>query len=202
MDKTTQERVFEPFYTTKPKGKGTGLGMSMVYGFVKRFGGFIKIYSEVDVGTTMRLYLPRCTETNEDVVNEQEIESSLSRGEETILVVDDEIDLLHLAENYLLDLGYRVVVAENAAQALDILKENKKIDMLFSDVVMPGGMNGYELAQKAVEHMPDLKVLLTSGFTSKPIAHNGLAKFSANLLNKPYRKTDLAKRLRQVLDGK
>jgi len=202
MDKATQERVFEPFYTTKPKGKGTGLGMSMVYGFVKRFGGFIKIYSEVDVGTTMRLYLPRCTETNEDVVNEQEIESRLSRGEETILVVDDEIDLLHLAENYLLDLGYRVVIAENAAQALDILKENKKIDMLFSDVVMPGGMNGYELAEKAVEHIPGLKVLLTSGFTSKTIAHNGLAKFSANLLNKPYRKTDLAQRIRQVLDEK
>ena len=124
----------------------------------------------------------------------------LPGGSECILIVDDEADLLVLADQYLSDLGYRTRTAKNAAQALDILAKDEEVDLLFSDVVMPGGMNGYELAQQATRQRPNLKVLLTSGFTLKTIAHNGLARLSAHLLGKPYRKDDLVQRIRLVLD--
>lgn len=201
MDKATQERAFEPFYTTKPKGKGTGLGLAMVYAFVKRFGGFIKIYSEPDIGTTIRICLPRSAASEPDTCVDQTREAELPEGDETILIVDDEIDLLQLADLYLGSLGYHTLLAENAAQALEILSENKKIDLLFSDVVMPGGMNGYELAQLAQQKQSDLKVLLTSGFASRTIMESGLARFSADLLNKPFRKAELAQRIRSILDN-
>ena len=200
MDKITQEHVFEPFYTTKSKNKGTGLGMSMVYGFVKRFNGFIQIYSEVDIGTTLRIYLPRATATEANVVNETSNDPNMPTGTETILIVDDELDLLHLADDYLTTLGYKTRLAENASQALDMLTKHKDIDCLFSDVVMPGGMNGYELAEQASKNKPELKILLTSGFTSKTIAQNGQVRFSVQMLSKPYRKTDLAQHIRQILD--
>ncbi|VAX12808.1 diguanylate cyclase/phosphodiesterase (GGDEF & EAL domains) with PAS/PAC sensor(s) [hydrothermal vent metagenome] len=200
MNRETLEHIFEPFFTTKPKDKGTGLGMAMVYGFVKRYAGHIKIYSEPGVGTSIRLYLPRST-TCKPVIAVNDIHNDeLPTGKETILIVDDEIDLLQLAEHYLKDLGYHTYLAENAAQALEILAQEKGIDLLFSDVVMPGGMNGYELAQQATQQQPDLKVLLSSGFTSKTLAHNGFARFAAHLLSKPYRKADLARRIRRVLD--
>ncbi|NOX08855.1 MAG: response regulator [Gammaproteobacteria bacterium] len=202
MDKAIQEHIFEPFYTTKPKGKGTGLGMSMVYGFVKRSSGFINVYSEKNVGTTLRLYFPHAVATEDDVVKKHITEEEPPLGSETILIVDDEVDLLHLADQYLTDLGYRTYLAENASQALAILAKEKGIDLLFSDVVMPGSMNGYELAQQATEQKMDLKVLLTSGFTSKTIFQTGQQQFSMRLLDKPYRKIDLAKRIRQTLDGK
>jgi len=200
MDKETIEHIFEPFFTTKSEGKGTGLGMAMVYGFVKRNGGYIKVYSEPDVGTTIRIYLPRCAACEEtDPVSGRKIDD-LSGGNESILIVDDEADLLTLAEEYLGELGYRTRLAENAAQALDILAGDQKFDLLFTDVVMPGGMNGYELASQVTKLQPELKVLLTSGYTAKTIAHDGLERFSANILSKPYRKADLARRIRLVLD--
>jgi len=204
MDQATLERVFEPFFTTKPEGKGTGLGMAMVYGFAKRYGGHVKLYSEPGVGTTIRLYLPR-TLAAESAATEPSSPTTLPTGTESILIVDDEIDLLQLAEQYLNALGYRTQLAKDATQALEILQNNDNIDLLFSDVVMPGGMNGYELAQAATQlareqNRPEPKVLLTSGFTSKTMAHNGLARFSAHLLGKPYRKHDLAQRIRLVLD--
>jgi len=207
MDKETLEHVFEPFFTTKPKNKGTGLGMSMVYGFAKRYRGHIKLYSESGVGTTIRLYLPRTHTTKTDISIQDSHPLPLATGNESILIVDDEIDLLQLADQYLKSLGYRTQHAENAAQALEILKADDNIDLLFSDVVMPGGMNGYELAQQATQlarplNRPELKVLLTSGFTAKTMAHNGLARFSAHLLDKPYRKHDLAQRVRLILDEK
>jgi PAS domain S-box-containing protein len=200
MDKETLERVFEPFFTTKPEGKGTGLGLAMVYGFTKRYGGHIKIYSEPGAGTTMRLYLPRSMASESAVRVNNTHKTELPSGSESILIVDDEVTLLHLADEYLSDLGYRTRLAETAAQALAILVGDEQIDLLFSDVVMPGGMNGYELAQQAVEMQSGLKVLLTSGFTSKTIANNDLAQFSAHLLSKPYRKAKLAQRIRLVLD--
>ncbi len=202
MDRNALEHVFEPFFTTKPEGKGTGLGMAMVYGFVKRYGGNIKVYSEPSVGTTVRLYLPRSSDTKTALADNHCHPAELPRGHELILIVDDEVDLLHLAEHYLTSLGYRTRLAETAAQALEILAGREKFDLLFSDVVMPGGMNGYELAQQATQRAPSLKVLMTSGFTSKTIAHNGLARFSTHLLHKPYRKTELAQRVRRVLDEK
>lgn len=193
------ERIFEPFFTTKPEGMGTGLGLAMVYGFVKRYSGNIKIYSEPDVGTTIRIYLPRSRAPTELPAGNGE-PVDLPAGNERILIVDDETDLLKLAEYYLQDLGYKTCTAENAPQALKILQKDRAFDLLFSDVVMPGGMNGYELAQHATRYIPGLKVLLTSGFTSNTIAHNGLARFSAHLLSKPYRQAELARRLRLVLD--
>lgn len=200
MDKKTLDHVFEPFFTTKPEGKGTGLGMAMVYGFLKRYGGDIRIYSELGLGSTMRLYLPRSTTDEVITVINNNHQGALPTGSETILLVDDEIDLLQLAEQYLMDLGYRTCTAERASQALKILAEDKEIDLLFSDVVMPGGINGYELAERATQQHAGLKVLLTSGFTSKTMTHNGLERFAVHLLNKPYRKADLAQRIRQVLD--
>jgi len=201
MDKETLEHIFEPFFTTKPKDKGTGLGMAMVYGFIKRYQGHIKIYSEPGAGTTMRLYLPRASAPEIAVITSNiDEQNRLPTGTESILIVDDEIDLLKLANHYLSDLGYQTHIAENAAQAMKILAENDKIDLLFSDVVMPGGTNGYELAQQATEQKPGLKVLLTSGFTSKTINQDILARFSAHLLSKPYRKAEMAQRIRLVLD--
>ncbi|WP_198263551.1 c-type heme family protein [sulfur-oxidizing endosymbiont of Gigantopelta aegis] len=199
MSKAVQERIFEPFYTTKAKGKGTGLGMAMVYGFAKRFGGFILVYSEVDVGTTFRLYLPRSMADTVDETVTMTDESPPS-GNETILIVDDEIALLHLAEEFLSDLGYKTYVAEGASQAVEMLEQKTDIDCLFSDVIMPGGINGYELAQKAIKLNPKLKILLTSGFAAKAIDSNEEFSFSTQLLSKPYRKIELAKRIRQVLD--
>lgn len=200
MNGETLERIFEPFFTSKPEGKGTGLGMAMVYGFVKRYGGHIKIYSEPGAGTTIRLYLPRSiANESASVINDSD-GADIPGGSETILIVDDEVDLLKLAESYLNDLGYQTHLAENGVQALKILAEEDGVDLLFSDVVMPGGMNGYELAQQATEFWPDIKVLLSSGFTSKTLAHNGLSRFAVNLLSKPYRKADLVQRIRLVLD--
>jgi PAS domain S-box-containing protein len=202
MDTETQEHIFEPFYTTKPEGKGTGLGLAMVYGFVKRYKGYIKVYSEPGIGTTFRLHLPRSVSPKNIPGDLNALKTDLPGGNESILIVDDETDLLELAKNYLFDLGYRTFVAKNAHQALQVLARESSINLLFSDVVMPGGMNGYELAKKTSEEYPHIKVLLTSGFTSKTIAQNGLARFSTNLLDKPYRKADLAVRVRLVLDEK
>jgi len=200
MDKETLEHVFEPFFTTKPAGQGTGLGMAMVYGFVKRYDGHIKVYSEPGVGTAIRLYLPGSIAPKSAINAKSARLAELPAGSETILVVEDEDDLLQLADQYLSSLGYRTRLAENAAQALEILAAEGDIDLLFSDVVMPGGMNGFELAQRATEQRPDLKILLTSGYTARTIANNGLARFSAHLLSKPYRKDDLAQRIRLVLN--
>ncbi len=202
MDKETLEHIFEPFFTTKPKDKGTGLGMAMVYGFVKRYHGHIKIYSEPGLGTTMRLYLPRSATSEPASIASTDEQKNLPGGSESILIVDDELDLLKLADHYLSDLGYQTHTAENAGQAMKILAENDRISLLFSDVVMPGGTNGYELARQATERKPALKVLLTSGFTSKVVDPDILARFSPHLLSKPYRKAEMAQRIRLVLDEK
>ncbi len=200
MDRKTQEQVFEPFFTTKPMGKGTGLGLSMVYGFVKRSKGLVKIYSELGGGTTIRLYLPRSQPGSSAIKSQVGLNSELPGGSETILIVDDEAALLQLANICLTGLGYRTYLAANAEQAMAILEGEDTVDLLFSDVVMPGGVNGYELAQQATEKNPQLKVLLTSGFTSKTICHNDLTRFSTTLLNKPYRQAEMAERIRQILD--
>ncbi len=196
-----QERIFEPFFTTKPGGQGTGMGLAMVYGFTKRSDGYIKVYSEPDIGTTMRLYLPRVK--GQEGASEAAIEhaETLPRGRECILVVDDEAGLRELAQESLQALGYRILTAGNGLQALARLNEDPAIALLFSDVVMPGGLNGYELAEKATASRPSLKVLLTSGYTSKTVAHNGQAHFNADLLSKPYTQAELAQQVRKLLDG-
>ena len=195
------EHIFEPFFTTKTQGKGTGLGLAMVFGFVKRSRGHIKVYSEPDIGTTFKLYIPRYTGEKRDTKEVVEYQMDPPRGTESILVVDDEKELLDLAEEYLLELGYRVKTANDGVEAMSYLTDDESIELLFSDVVMPNGMNGYELAEKAVALRPQLKVLLTSGYTEKATALNGQARFNANLLSKPYTQHGLATRVRLILES-
>ncbi|WP_177419132.1 hybrid sensor histidine kinase/response regulator, partial [endosymbiont of Lamellibrachia barhami] len=195
------EQIFDPFFTTKPPEKGTGLGLSMVYGFAQRSFGYVKAYSEAGVSTTIRLYLPRTIEEAKRTPETGPEEILPSQGHETILVVDDENDLLDLARDYLEEAGYRIYTATRGAEALAVLKSRDDINLLFSDVVMPGGMNGYELAEQANELNPGLKVLFTSGFTKKAAARNFQAHVAANLLTKPYSRDDLMKRIREILDG-
>ena len=194
-----QQHIFDPFFTTKDTGKGTGLGLAMVYSFVKRSGGYVKVYSELDIGTTFTLYLPRSQHEDQRRQTTDEEAASLPRGTETLLVVDDEIELLEVAKTQLEGLGYRVLTASNGEQALERLAEEPSVALLFSDVVMPGGMNGYELAEQATAAYPGLKVLLTSGYTEKAVADNGQARFAANLLSKPYSYDELAQLVRALL---
>jgi CheY-like chemotaxis protein len=195
------EHVFEPFFTTKAENQGTGLGLSMVYGFVKQSKGHIKIYSEVGHGTTVKIYLPRAepAEQRETATGPQPV--SVPRGSETILVVDDNRGMRAVTVNQLSDLGYITLEAENAAGALDMLDRHAEVALLFSDVIMPGGMNGYELAVEARRRRPGLRVMLTSGYASQSMfkALGDIEK--PELINKPFRMRDLAFKLRQTLES-
>ena len=199
MTQEVYDHVFEPFFTTKDVGRGTGLGLSMVYGFVHRYGGDILLESKLGVGATFRIYLPRSVDvSSKDSITSQE-EKDFPRGKENILVVDDEESLLNYAEELLKCWGYTVYCANNADAALSML-ENNSIDLLFSDVVMPGGMNGYELAVKACDADAKLKVLITSGFADKVAGNEKYAKYGFDLVSKPYSRVELAEKLRQLLD--
>jgi PAS domain S-box-containing protein len=192
--------VFEPFFTTKEVGKGTGLGLSMIYGFAKQSGGHAKIYSEVGHGTTVRLYLPRLT--NESKRSDSAAAAPPRKGGgETILVVEDNPDVRRLVLRQLRDLGYEVIEAANGPQALTILDDGATIDLLFTDVVMPGGMTGRQLAEAAKTRRPNLKTLFTSGYTEDSILRLGKLDPGVRLLSKPYRKHELATRIREALDG-
>jgi len=200
------EKAFEPFFTTKEVGSGTGLGLSMVYGFIQRSGGHVKIYSEPGEGTAIRLYLPRAR----GAVDEPEIKRLAARtapgGGETVLVVDDERDLVDAAVSYLASLGYHTLSAANGKEALAVLEREPSVDLLFSDVVMPGGIDGYQLAVEAVARRPGLRVLLTSGFTRKREEYvNGerrlVADLARTLLSKPYNLAELAAAVRRALDS-
>jgi len=195
MSQEVYEHVFEPFFTTKDVGKGTGLGLAMVYGFVHRYGGDIVLETKPGEGATFRIYLPRSMGKNSKLA-ELSDNKIYPVGHESILVVDDEESLLNYAEHLLKGWGYKVYCAKNTADALTIL-ENTAVDLLFTDVVMPGGMSGYELAEKANKMNSNLKILVTSGFTDKSA---GSSKYEFELLVKPYGRGDLAERLRKILD--
>jgi PAS domain S-box-containing protein len=199
MPEDVLAHVFEPFFTTKEVGKGTGLGLSMIYGFAKQSGGHAKIYSEVGHGTTVRLYLPRLT--NEAKSEPAAVTSPRKGGGETILVVEDNPDVRRLVVRQLRDLGYDVIEAANGPQALQILDGGAPIDLLFTDVVMPGGMTGRQLAEAAKTRRPGLKTLFTSGYTEDSILRLGKLDPGVRLLSKPYRKHELATRIREALDG-
>jgi len=201
ISKENLEHIYEPFFSTKPQGKGTGLGLSMVFGFIQRSGGHIIVNSELGVGTTFFLYLPRSNKQEDQAETHFLKPDVLPRGHETILVVDDEDELLLLAKESLQDLGYQVVTAGNGQHALEQLVNEPSIAILFSDVVMPGGMTGYELAEQAVALRPDLKVLLTSGYTGKSLAKNHETLLDAQVLSKPYDLPQLAKRLQILIAG-
>jgi CheY-like chemotaxis protein len=200
MSPEVLERAFEPFFTTKEVEKGTGLGLSMVYGFVKQSGGHIKIYSEVDHGTTVKIYLP-CADGAEMVEpGPKATETATARGHELILVVEDNEGMRNVTLKQLRDLGYRTLEAENAKQALAILESHAEIDLLFTDIVMPGGMNGIELAREASMRRPGLRILLTSGYTAHAMTNGYHDIKGLELLSKPFRKTDLGARLKALLE--
>ncbi|MDO1582519.1 hybrid sensor histidine kinase/response regulator [Rhizobium oryzicola] len=191
-------RAFDPFFTTKPEGRGTGLGLSMVYGFVKQSGGHINIYSEVGSGTTVRIYLPRSMEV-EDVIAE-EPSGNVAGGTETILVVEDDEAVRDITVSMLSELGYKVLKARDADSGLAIIDSGVMIDLLFTDVVMPGRLKSSELARKAKERRPDIEVLFTSGYTENSIVHGGRLDAGVNLLSKPYARETLARKVRFLLD--
>ncbi|WP_426124172.1 PAS domain S-box protein [Pararhizobium sp. PWRC1-1] len=197
MSPETLEKVFEPFFTTKPEGRGTGLGLSMVYGFVKQSGGHIKIYSELGHGTTIKIYLPRSTQS-EDLIVERDV-GPITGGSETILVAEDDEAVRETVVAILTDLGYRVLKAKDAQSALTVIESGASIDLLFTDVVMPGTLKSPELARKARERLPHLSVLFTSGYTENSIVHSGRLDEGVELLSKPYTREALARRIRHVL---
>ncbi|MGZ3305666.1 MAG: PAS domain S-box protein [Asticcacaulis sp.] len=195
-------KAFDPFFTTKDVGKGTGLGLSQVYGFVKQSGGHIKIYSEVGLGTTVKIYLPRAVAAGEAAVAGAGVEVAAPMGEqaETILVVDDEPAVRQFSVDALTELGYRVLDAENAVVAINLLQDHPEVSLLFTDIVMPD-TNGRKLADQAREIRPDLKVLYTTGYTRNAVVHNGVVDQGVHLIGKPFTIDELALRVRQLLDS-
>jgi CheY-like chemotaxis protein len=193
------ERVFDPFFTTKEIGKGTGLGLSMVFGFVKQSGGHIKIYSEQGHGTTVKIYLPRATGLGQTEAEAAVATAQVEGGRETVLVVEDDAMVRKYVLTQVESLGYTTLEAANAAEALTVIDANATIDLLFTDVIMPGSMNGRQLADEAVRRRPALKTLYTSGYTENAIVHHGRLDSGVLLLAKPYRKTELARMIRMAL---
>jgi PAS domain S-box-containing protein len=193
------DKVFDPFFTSKGPGKGTGLGLSMVYGFVKQSAGHIKIYSEEGHGTTIRLYLP--PGTGASPVSEAPSAPSIRGGHETILVVEDDKLVRDYVLTQLHSLGYVTLDAANAAEALALVEAGNEFDLLFTDVIMPGAMNGRQLADEIQKGRPGLKMLFTSGYTENAIIHHGRLDSGVLLLAKPYRKSDMAGMIRRALDG-
>ena len=201
MDEATVAQAFEPFFTTKPVGQGTGLGLSQVYGFVKQSGGHLKIYSEPGEGTTIKIYLPR--RDGALAVDPQNSPLIVPEGgaTETILVVEDDTDVREQSVEALGELGYRVLQAPDGPTALRLMQREAHIDLLFTDVVLPGGMTGAQVAAEAREIQHGLKVLFTTGYARNAIVHNGRLDPGVQLITKPYSFADLAAKIRDVLDG-
>ena len=191
------DKVFDPFFTSKGPGKGTGLGLSMVYGFVKQSAGHIKIYTEEGHGTTIKMYLPPAA--GDLPASEASTEPAIQGGHETILVVEDDKLVRDYVLTQLHSLGYVTLDAANAAQALALVAAGNAFDLLFTDVIMPGTMNGRQLANELQRRNPDVKVLFTSGYTENAIIHHGRLDSGVLLLAKPYRKSDLAIMIRKAL---
>ena len=199
MDAATSMRALDPFFTTKPVGEGTGLGLPQVYGFVKQTGGHLKIYSEVDEGTTIKLYLPR---ELGDVFSQPRQAAALAlAGTETVLLVDDDEIVRATVASMLESLGYEVLTASSGVEALSILENGTAIALLFTDVVMPGPISGRKLAERAVEINPAIKILFTSGYTENSIVHNSRLDTGVEFLSKPFDRERLAVKVRRVLDG-
>jgi signal transduction histidine kinase/DNA-binding response OmpR family regulator len=197
MTQEIMQQAFEPFFSTKPEGKGTGLGLSMVYGFAKQSGGHVKIYSEIGEGTTLKLYLPRSLQSEDRVTTTDAVPAT--GGTETILVAEDDEGVRATVIEMLSDLGYHVLKAKDAQSALTVIESGAHIDLLFTDVVMPGPLRSPELARMARERLPDIAVLYTSGYTENSIVHGGRLDPGLELLSKPYTREELARKIRHVL---
>ncbi len=200
MTQEVLSRVFEPFFTTKEVGRGTGLGLSQVYGFIKQSGGHVAIYSELGQGTSVKLYLPRSMGGAAEPPAPAAVARPTGTPRETILVVEDDETVLGLAVDILGDLGYQVIQAQDGREALRRLAAHPSIDLLFTDVGLPGGLNGKQLADRAIEMRPGLKVLFTSGYTRNAIVHGGRLDAGVALISKPFTAEALADKIRQVLD--
>jgi PAS domain S-box-containing protein len=200
MSGETLARVFEPFFTTKPRGKGTGLGLAMVYGFVKQSGGTVRIYSELGHGTTVSFYLPLAEGTLSPATAAAASKPQATTGG-TVLVVDDEVDLLEIASAYLEEMGYRVFLATDGARALEVLAREPGIELLITDVIMPGGMNGVELARKVRQLKPGVKIVYSSGFPSDALAERSGTRVDGPLLYKPYQRNDFTAAIRRAMAG-
>ena len=201
MGPDIMRRAFEPFFTTKEAGKGTGLGLSTIYGFVKQSQGHVTIYSEVGIGTTVNVYLPRIAGTGEDATKATVGPPVQSKRGEAILVVEDNPQVRALTVERLVRLGYRVIEAENGPAALATLERLKAVDLIFSDVVMPGGLSGFQLAQTIKTANPAARVLLTSGFSEEAASNNDAGQRDIKILRKPYSLAELSKSIREALEG-
>lgn len=202
MTPETLAQAIEPFFTTKPTGKGTGLGLSSVYGFARQSGGHLKLYSEVGRGTTVRLYLPRAHGLAESS-SESENNGPFPRGDESILVVDDDSTVRAVAVSHLSGQGYRVLEAKDGPAALKLIKSGRgTIDVLVTDIILAGGMNGPDVAAEAKRHLPRLQILYMSGYTEDAVANHGRFEPFGRLLQKPFRKADLLRTVRDILDGR
>jgi signal transduction histidine kinase len=199
MSEDVRTKAFDPFFTTKEVGNGSGMGLSQVYGFAKSVGGHVDIESEVGLGTTVALYLPKSSDPVQAEVPANPLPLRAARGTETVLAVEDDEEVLELTVTALKDLGYTVLTAGNAGDALKILSSEVAIDLLFSDVIMPGGMNGAQLAVEARRARPGLKILLTSGYTAEALAQKHGIPDDLEVLGKPYRHEELAHKLRLVM---
>jgi two-component system, cell cycle sensor histidine kinase and response regulator CckA len=200
INKEVKEHLFEPFYTTKGIGRGTGLGLAMVYGIIKQNNGFIDVESEVGKGTTFRIYLPRSTDETGQSREERENQKPKARTE-TILLVEDDEAILDIAKSILERLGYHVLPMKSPKQAVGLVESNgKQIDLLITDVVMPE-MNGKELANKITALKPGIKCLYMSGYTADVIAHRGILDEGLDFIQKPFKIRDFSNTVRKILHG-
>jgi signal transduction histidine kinase len=200
MSAEVVSQAFEPFFTTKPVGQGTGLGLSQVYGFVKQSGGHVRIYSEVGHGTTIKIYLPRLLRNQAADIPEEQTVVPEGSFAETILVTEDDPDVRAYSVEALRELGYRVLEAGDGPSSLQLLERNPDITLLFTDVVLPGGMTGAQLAAQARGRWPSLKVLFTTGYARNAIVHHGRLDAGVQLITKPFTIAELAARVREVLE--
>ena len=201
MSRETLERAFEPFFTTKQRDKGTGLGLAMVHGFVTQSGGSVRLYSELGIGTTVSIYLPLVAEDSQtkNAISEEDQPTELNA---LVLIVDDETDLLMIAGKYLEDMGCTILRAVDGASALGILEQESQIDLMVTDIIMPGGMNGIELAHRAHELRPSIKVIYSSGFPADSLAERKMPLVDGPLLRKPYQRAEFRAVVRTALEGR
>ena len=202
MEKDVIDKAFDPFFTTKDIGRGTGLGLSMAHGFVRQSEGHIKIYSELNEGTVVKIYLPRVGAGSDEGTRTNEVNEKLATDAEVVLVVEDDSDLRSIVVNQLTSLGYQALSAPNGKKGLEIIKQGQQIDLLLTDVVLPGGMSGRQLSDLAADINPDLPTIFMSGYTENAIFHHGRLDQGVKLLQKPFRKADLANILRSTLDSR